>query len=120
MASAFDDMVANDVTGFMGVFGEMARLNVVTGGVPRTINGIVLRDTRRPVEVGNLSNRYNAMNIYISSVDDVDGIVSPKEVRDGVTADVYPSIDGETWICQRVLERNMGGMHYLELWDGGS
>jgi hypothetical protein len=119
MASPFDALAALDNGAFFGMFGETTRIPVVTGGVSRTILGIVLRETRRSVEVGGFSNTYNAMDIYISAADNVDGITAPKEVRTGQTADVY-TIDGHSWVCQRVLENNIGGMHKLELWDGGT
>ncbi len=119
MASAFDDMVAEDNSGFFGLFGEKERVPVVHASEPRTVLAIVLRETRRPVEVGDINNLYNAMDIYVSSQDDSDGIVSPRESKNGQVEDVF-TIDGKSWSCQRVLERDIGGMHKLELWDGGS
>lgn len=121
MASAFDaEFAAATNDDFLTVFGETLAV-IPAGHTQRNISVIVLRETRRPVENGGvLSNRYNAMNVQISSRNDVEGIVSPKEVHDGGACDVFPSIDGKSWTLQRVLEWDTGGMHLLELWDGGS
>lgn len=122
MPSAVDAMAAADAPAFMDVFGETEMIDVVPfGSSLRSIPAIILRETYAPLDLEQRGNAFNSMEIYIRSSDNVVGIVNPGQMKvDGTGCDHYPAIDGKSWRCQRVLERNVGGMHKLLLHDGGS
>jgi len=101
----------------LDVFGETIAYTP-NGGSVRNISAVVARETRAPVYNETGRNFYNTMEIHISADDDVSGVVTPKELRNGGDADTCV-IDGQTWLLQRVLERNVAGMHHLLLFDEG-
>ena len=118
MSSVIDTAFESISPYMMDYWGEPV-LVTPHGSSQRTINAIVLRETRRPVDIESHSNMFNVMDILILATNNTDGIVSPSEFSKAGGADVYV-IDSKTWTCQRILERNIGGQHRLELHEGGT
>lgn len=109
MPSAFDAEFATSVPDFQGTFGEPILYETAP------INAIVLRDTRESVDIEGGGNLFNSMLIRVSAVD----VPAPVEIKKGGLSCDRFTIDGVVWILQRVMRRNVGGMHLLKLYDGG-
>lgn len=126
MPSQFDvDFNAAFTGPALNVFGELTPIRIVpydpigrNYGASRAIQAIVLRETRLSTGEMQGQNLWNELTIYVPASDDVLGRVNPQELRKGADMDQYV-IDGVTWGCRRVEERNVGGMHKLVLFDGG-
>lgn len=119
MASKFDqrwtDSGAND--SLDAEFFETIQV-VPVGDVSRNIRALVKRETRRQVYGEGLRNFYNAMDIEVRIVDANGAAYTPKEIRNGGDMDAF-TIDGKSWLLQRVQARNLAGLHLLELFDEG-
>lgn len=120
MPSKFDaDFDAAVTSQAIADFAEMVAV-IPNGHSQRNISAIVMRETRGPMDIEMRGNVYNSMQILIPANDST-GIASPGEMKvDGSGCDIYPSLDGKYWRCQRILERAVGGWHKLLLADGGS
>ncbi len=120
MSSRLDDLMARHTPRFLAAFGDQETIQITPYlGVERDIQAIVYREDRMPEAEFQGRNVFNTLVIQISSRDDVEGLVSPTEIKRPGIFDSFV-IDGLNWGLRRILERNIGGMHKLELWDGGS
>lgn len=121
MASTFDTAMAAATAKFLLEFGETIAIwpNGVAGST-RNISAIVRREDRRSELSEQSGNMYNSMTIVISAANDTEGRIAPQE-RHKSNSPVPDNfvIDGANWTLNRILERNVGGMHTLEVWDTG-
>ena len=117
MPSALDAMFLPFVPGTLQLMGESIAI-IPHGSSQRSILAIVHRDTRTAVDEFEIRNVYNTIEIEISARNDVEGRVTPAELRHGGDFDKFV-FDGLTWGLQRVKLRNVAGRHHLILFDGG-
>ena len=92
------------------------------GGSGRTIDFIVEAGSREDQHDHRAELEYKALNVFVSAVNNTDGVVEPKAYHfdndhDQATVGDEMTFEDKTWYVRKVLDRAIGGYHRLRLTD---
>lgn len=124
MPSRIDDLMAGANDRFFDAFAEKdlaVEYQAYNGVTWRAVNAVFPPEFRMPEYDERERNFYNLREIWIDSTNDVTGVVTPHELRNGADGDRIRvgGAGGVSYLVQRVLARNSGGMHHISLSDCG-
>jgi len=111
MASAFDALMAKQNSKFTAVFGDDC-VYTPQGAGARTIKFTLDAGIDEESGTGTADIDYDEHSFWISAVNDVIGVITPKVIARKAQGGDSLTFDGKTWFVVHILETK-GGMHHL-------